>query len=112
MVRRTLELNEENHTSRERYYQELLKQFEERQRRSFGREDDTHERKRWVDYYEGDDEGDGRRTGMESHRVLTGEGALVTVQVDADSRDIARFSFEDSRCVCESRQRSLILEHA
>ena len=45
----------------------------------------------------------GRRNGYESHRVLTGEGA-VTVQVPAsDSRDIDRFSFEDSRPpVCES----------
>ena len=43
----------------------------------------------------------GRRNGYESHRVLTGEGSGDGPSA-ADSRDIDRFSFEDSRCVCES----------
>ena len=44
-----------------------------------------------------------RRNGYESHRVLTGEGA-VTDQVP-QIRSIDRFSFEDSRCVCDRTEK-------
>ena len=42
----------------------------------------------------------GRRNGYESHRVLTGEGA-VTVQVP-QIRETSTGFRSDSRCVCES----------